>query len=252
MSFDTYRALATQPPRHREDGHVSPTDASSRSSTPGCYSSEQEYQSCTSPPSRPSSSHFSSQSSTSISELSQYFTRHTIQPQRRSTPNPFDHVHPPLGLFRPHDPVDLASLSTTYAHRIARRKQSQRGLQCNPKHLHRVASLVEGMMEDQDDTPNSNITSQPSSISLSEDSGSDFSSLTSMSSPESEEAPAAAPSSYFNLGSIRAEVESTPKPKSMTCCRMGKELRHMGSHEKVLKPIRMRRRPRRESLVAER
>ena len=266
MPLDTYRALAAQPPLYREDGSESPIDASSRSSTPGCYSPELDYQSCASS-TRPSSSHLSSHPTTSMSELSQYFRHHSIKPQRRSTPNPLDHAHAPLGFYRPHDPADLALLSTTHAHRIARRTQSLRGLQCNPKHLHRVASLVEGMMQDSGDTTRREITSQPSTVSLSEDgsssSSSDFSSLTSMSSPESEEAPngislSTTPSSsssssysysYFKLEGTSAEVQPTPRPKSVTCCRVGKELRHVGSHEKVLRPIRMRRRPRKESLV---
>lgn len=302
MSFDTNTALTAQPPLCRESGSESPVDPSSRSSTPGCNSPEHGYQSWSGPSTRPSSSHhFPSQSTTtSISELSQYFTRHSLQSQqRRSTPNPLDythtHAHAPLGLYRPHDQANLALLSTTHAHRIARRKQSLKGLQCNPKHLHRVASLAAGIMERDDGELTiayRGFTSQPSSVSLSEDSssssgggGSDHSSLTSLSSPESEEGPDAgycgvprsststsvsAASSYFpspnntNPEALESSISQPPKssrPSSPCCssnlcsCRLAiaaKDLKlHTGrSNEKVLRPIRMRRRPRRESLVA--
>lgn len=255
MPRDTYRALTARSLVDEQDGSESPIAPSSRPSTPGCYSSEHDYPSCTST-NPPSNRHLSSQSTTPISEISEYFTRHSIQPQRHSTPNPLDHAHAPLGLYRAHDPTDLALLSTTYAHRIARRRQSLRGLQCNPKHLHRVASLMEGMVEDWEDTTCREITSQPSSISLSGGSSSvDLSSLTSMRSPGTDDEPngaslsSSSSYSYLNFDGTSAEVESTPRPKSMSSCRVGKESRHIESHEKVQKPIRMRRRPRRESLV---
>ena len=309
MSFDTNTALTAQPPLYRESGSESPADPSSRSSTPGCHSPGHNNQPWSGPSTRPSSSHhFPSQSTTtSISELSQYFTRHSLQSQqRRSTPNPLNythtHAHAPLGLYRAHNSANLALLSTTHAHRIARRKQSLKGLQCNPKHLHRVASLAAGIMERDDSEvimTYRGITSQPSSISLSEDSssssssgggGSDHSSLTSLSSPESEEGPdagccgvaprsssSAAASSYFPSprdtnpemleSSTSQPLPPPPPPPSQSrlsspCCSSdlcscrlaiaAKESKlHNGkSNDKVLRPIRMRRRPRRESLVA--
>ena len=216
--------MAQQSPR-REVGCISPTDPSCRAATPGC-NSEHHY------PFLPS-----------------------IQQHRRSTPISFDHAHPPPGLFQPHDPADLAVMSTSYAHKMARRKRSLRGLACNPKHINRVASLVEGIMLEeeeqqqqqqpaghlQDKFPSSDsistLASQPSSTSLSlslglsgEDSTvtSPASLSTTMSSPDDgEDAAASSSSCYFSLShtvhktaasdaTVRPDGSPFSRPKSVS------------------------------------
>ena len=129
-----------------DSGSVSPTDSSSRGSSPSFY----EYNSYSNlaPTSTPSG-HFSSSGKssrqTSITELSQYFTRQTLTSSngiRRSSIN----TSVPL-MLRSHDPNSLAILNATHSRRASRRRTSlqQRSVAA---HLDRVSSMVEQYLEE--------------------------------------------------------------------------------------------------------
>lgn len=130
-----------------DDGSISPTDSSSRGSSPDYYHNPLfSHNAPTSMP-RLQNSNTKSARQTSVTELSQFFMRQTLQSRRRSSASSPTSI--PF-MLRSHDPTSLAILSNTHASRISRRRTSlqPRNLPCSPAHLDRVASLVEKYLDD--------------------------------------------------------------------------------------------------------
>ena len=128
-----------------EDGTVSPTDSSSRGSSPSLW--DYPLYNKNAPTSAPGIECANNARQMSISELSQHFTRQTLQPgPRPSAPAPTTSV--PL-MLRAHDPTNLAILNTTHARRISRRRPStQQKVPCSAAHLDRMTSFVEQYLDD--------------------------------------------------------------------------------------------------------
>lgn len=171
--------------------------------------------------------------STSITELSRHFDRHTITPPRPSicvdgsTPHPRE-LNPPH-----HSP-------NSFTNRICRQRQSLNRLQCSSDHLSRISALVEEMVQTgqalYDPTHPTALLDEPTSPSLSLDGVPPMASYFDVSSSR--------PSSSFSA-SCDAQLPQHFLRHSQSC-KMDRDLRHRISREGIGKPmvkkkIRMRK-----------
>lgn len=210
------------------EDNISPT--SSRESTP-CY--DRTYTTYIPPPTP-------FPTSTSIAELSLELDKYSLSPRRKSScidAPPPHRVHV----------IDQTPRSVgPQGRQVSHRRQSLVRRQCSSAHLTRVASLVDDMLQ-QHGSPV--YTSSQKTLGTADE--------TSSPSPSPEET---CSPHYFNVTSAPSslldivQAETLHHPSRTNAYKIDKELRHCGSRdtlraqEKVLKPIRLRRRPTQASM----
>lgn len=139
--YDPDRQLNTGDIDPIDDGSVSPTDASSRGSSPTYYDTFFPPDAPTSTPRHGYNSRYGRQMS--VTELSQHFHQHTIQSGRRASAIAPTSI--PL-MLKTHDPTHLAVLSTSHSNRIARQRTSATR-RCSAAHLEKISSMVEQYLD---------------------------------------------------------------------------------------------------------